>query len=347
MDDSVEIRSLVRANIASLVPYSSARDDYSGSALVFLDANENPFNAPLNRYPDPGQKELKDLLARLKDQQVENLFLGNGSDEGIDLLIRVLCIPGKDNVITVDPTYGMYGVCAHIHDVERKQVLLRPDFSLDADAVLRAVDPNTKLIFLCSPNNPTSNAFEREDLERIIDNVNCMVVVDEAYIDFSRKGGMLPLVPGKRNLVVLQTLSKAWGMAGIRLGMVFAHPELIRFLSHVKYPYNLNTLTLHTAREGIADSERYGQWVAQILEERESLAHQLASLEFVEKVYPSDANFLLVKMAHPGKVYHYLMEKGIIVRDRSSVPLCEGCLRITVGSRPENQALWEALKVYT
>jgi histidinol-phosphate aminotransferase len=346
MDEQMSIRSLIRDNISGLVPYSSARDEYSGSALVFLDANENPYNAPLNRYPDPGQRELKEAVAGLKNQRVENLFLGNGSDEGIDLLIRVLCNPGQDNIITVEPTYGMYGVCAHINDVEQKKVLLGPGFSLDPDAVVKAADRNTKIIFMCSPNNPTSNAFDRGAMEKIIDSVSCIVVVDEAYIDFSGGEGMLPEVPGKRNLVVLQTLSKAWGLAGIRLGMVFGHPELIRFLSRVKYPYNINTLTLAKAIECVARRENRDIWIRQILEEREQLTGSLESLTFVERVYPSDANFLLVRVKDPSSVYRYLAERGIVVRDRSAMPLCEGCLRITVGTQKENQALYEALKSY-
>jgi len=339
----LDIRSLFRDHIPGLVPYSSARDEYSGSAHVFLDANENPFNQPYNRYPDPGQRDLKKALAGMKHQQVENLFLGNGSDEGIDLLIRVLCNPGEDNVLTVDPTYGMYGVSARIHNVERKQVLLRPDFSLDPEAVLDAVDLNTKVIFLCSPNNPTSNTFNRNAMEQIIDHARCMVVVDEAYIDFSRDEGMLSLVPEKRNLVVLQTLSKAWGLAGIRLGMVFGDPELIRVLSHVKYPYNINSLTISTALESIRDSRQYSQWVQQIVEERDRLSGEFASLSLIRKVYPSDANFLLVQVDDPQRIYKTLMERGIVVRDRSSAPLCEGCLRITVGTPEENGILLEAL----
>lgn len=346
MGKSKDISQLVRSNIRDLVPYSSARDDYSGSASVFLDANENPHNAPLNRYPDPRQAELKQVLAGIKDQQVENIFLGNGSDEGIDLLFRVLCEPGEDNVITVDPTYGMYGVCAQINDVERRSVLLRPDFSLDADAVLEAVDERTKMIFLCSPNNPTSNSLEQMEMIKLIDAVNCLVVLDEAYIDFSSRQGLLSLIPQKENLAILQTLSKAWALAGIRLGMVFAHKDLIRYLSHVKYPYNLNALTLTYALNSLENHDAKGQWVNRILAERKNLEAALASLSFIEKIFPSDANFLLVRMENPGDVYEYLIKRGIIVRDRSTVPLCEGCLRITVGTEEENLELYNALKAY-
>lgn len=343
MDNLLNIKALVRKNILELVPYSSARNEYTGSASVFLDANENPHNHPLNRYPDPHQMALKKIIAESKDQQVENLFLGNGSDEGIDLLFRVLCDPGIDNVITVDPTYGMYRVCARINDCEQKSVMLGSDFRLDAAAVINAVDQNTKMIFLCSPNNPTSNSLEMEAIMRIVREVDCLVVVDEAYIDFSHQVSMLSQLPAHNNLVVLQTLSKAWGLAGIRLGMVFANRELIEYLTSVKYPYNINTLTLESALKNLSSRSLHDQWVDLILNEREHLANQLSSLAFVRKVYPSDANFLLVKMEKPQDVYNYLMKKGIIVRDRSSVPLCGGCLRITVGTKMENSLLLKAL----
>jgi histidinol-phosphate aminotransferase len=346
MKDRFDIKTLVRENILELDPYSSARDEFSGSASVFLDANESPFNAPLNRYPDPGQKELKRSIGGIKDQATENLFLGNGSDEGIDLLFRVLCEPGRDNVITVDPTYGMYGVCAKINDVECRSVRLSADFTLDTDAVLEVVDGHTKMIFLCSPNNPTANSLEEEAILKIIDSVDCMVVVDEAYIDFSSKKGVLSHIPEKKNLVVLQTLSKAWGLAGIRLGMLFAHPVLVNFLSRVKYPYNINALTLKEALAALSDVEQSKKWVSQILEERELMAVQLRSMALILEVYPSDANFLLVKVIEPGTVYKYLMNKGIIVRDRSTVPLCQGCLRITVGSPEENRLLIDTLRKY-
>ena len=346
MKSNIEISQLVRDNIRELVPYSSARDEFSGSASVFLDANENPHNHPLNRYPDPRQMELKTEIAGMRGQHEENLFLGNGSDEGIDLLFRVLCEPGKDNVITVDPTYGMYAVCAKINDVERKSVLLSHDFTLDAAAVLEAVDRNTKMIFLCSPNNPTANSLEKAAILKIIDNVNCMVVVDEAYIDFSSSKGVLSLLPEKHNLVVLQTLSKAWGLAGIRLGMLFAHSDLVRFISGVKYPYNINALSLKEALAALREPERAEQWVATILEERELMASRLDSMDIILEVKPSDANFLLVRVEDPGALYTFLMKRGIIVRDRSSVPLCEGCLRITVGSREENRSLIDTLRTY-
>ncbi|MCP4313202.1 MAG: histidinol-phosphate transaminase [Bacteroidetes bacterium] len=346
MPRDFQINKLVRENIRNLVPYSSARDEFTGSASVFLDANENPHNPPLNRYPDPGQSALKEVLASMRGQYVENLFLGNGSDEAIDLLFRVLCEPTVDHVITVDPTYGMYGVCAGINNVNRKSVLLREDFSLDAAAVLDAVGDRTKMIFLCSPNNPTSNSLDREAMLEVIDNAPCVVVVDEAYIDFSNGSGLLSLVPEKRNLVVLQTLSKAWGVAGIRLGMAFAHPELIAFLSAVKYPYNVNTLTMEEAKRSLGKREGMKRWVEGILVERERISGTMAEFGFVERVFPSDANFLLLKVNDPLHLYLYLVKRGIIVRDRSSVPLCDGCLRITVGTSRENSLLLEALKEY-
>ena len=344
MSSSFDISALVRQNILKLEPYSSARDEFSGSASIFMDANENPFNAPLNRYPDPGQLDLKRKIASIKGQPLENIFLGNGSDEGIDMLFRVLCEPGRDNVITVDPTYAMYGVCAQINGVERRSVLLNKDFSLNPHAVLDAVDERTKLIFLCSPNNPTSNTLEREAMLKIIDGVNCMVVVDEAYIDFSKGPSLLSLLKEKSNLVLLQTLSKAWGYAGIRLGMLFAHPDLVGYLSSVKYPYNINTLTIERAMKGLEGGEQTRTWIKEIIEERSRLAEALELLSFVKVVYPSDANFLLVQVEYPAAVYHYLMNKGIIIRDRSSVPLCEGSLRITIGTKEENRMLMDALK---
>jgi len=346
MTESKDISKLVRKNILEMIPYSSARDEYSGSASVFLDANENPYNSPLNRYPDPQQTLLKKRIADLKGLSMENIFLGNGSDEGIDLLFRVLCEPERDNVITIDPTYGMYAVCAEINGVERRSVLLKSDFSLDPDAVLAAVDEATSLIFLCSPNNPTSNSLEREAVLKIIDGVNCMVVVDEAYIDFSQGPGLLSLLKEKPNLVLLQTLSKAWGLAGIRLGMLFAHPDLVRYISRVKYPYNVNQLTIDAALKGLDDTVQRSLWIEEILEERNRMATQLESLPFVTEVYPSDANFLLIKVEDPSAVYQFLMNKGIIIRDRSSVPLCEGCLRITIGSKEENRALILALNTF-
>ena len=345
MNDRTNIESWVRENIRNLVPYSSARDEFSGSASVYLDANESPF-PPLNRYPDPGQKELKEAISSLKGSSPDCLFLGNGSDEGIDLLIRVLCEPGKDQILTVDPTYGMYAVCARINNVERKSVLLRRDFSLDAESVLEAVEPNTKLIFICSPNNPTSNAFERKEILKVIDRAGCMVVVDEAYLDFSGEEGFLSLVPAKKNLVVLQTFSKARGLAGIRLGMLFAHPVLIHYLSSVKYPYNVSSLTIEKALEHLRGKSEIERNVQRIVRQRKVLEGELLKMPFIQRVFHSDANFLLVRLEKPMELYSFLMKRGIIVRDRSKVSLCEGCLRITIGTEEENSRLLTALKKY-
>ncbi len=346
MSNRFDIGKLVRENIRQLVPYASARDEFSGTASVFLDANENPFNAPLNRYPDPKQQHLKEEIARLKGMDPACLFLGNGSDEGIDLLIRVLCEPGRDHLITVDPTYGMYGVCAAVNGVDRRSVLLREDFTLDPEAVIGKAESRTRIIFLCSPNNPTSNSLDRRAMLRIVDAADCVVVVDEAYVDFSGEPGLLSMVPEKRNLVVLQTFSKAWGMAGVRLGMLFADPELIGYLTAVKYPYNVSALALEQVQRSLREPAAMKGWVDRILRQRELLADALASLPFVRRVYPSDANFLLVRMEDPRRVYRYLKGQGIIVRDRSSVPLCEGCLRITVGTENENRLLMNALKKF-
>lgn len=346
MANPISILKLVRENIQNLVPYASARDEFSGKASVYLDANENPYNEPLNRYPDPGQLELKEKIASLRNHEVERIFLGNGSDEAIDLLFRVFCEPGKDRVITVDPTYGMYSVCAAINDIQVDRVFLRDDFSLNPKAVLEAVEERTKMIFLCSPNNPTSNSLDPESMLEIIDKAPCMVVVDEAYIDFSSSEGLLSFLPEKSNLVVLQTLSKAWGLAGIRLGMAFAHTEIIRYMSAVKYPYNVNSLSLEEAKISLGKKKRMQNWVNEILSERERLGASLSSFGFVNKVFPSDANFLLVRVNDPKAIYAYLEGSGIIVRDRSSVPLTEGCLRITVGSRQENLKLLRLLEKY-
>jgi len=346
MASKVHIEALVRENIRKLRPYSSARDEYSGSASVFLDANENPLSPPLNRYPDPRQSELKTRVAALKGVDAAQIFLGNGSDEAIDLLFRTCCDPGKDHAITLDPTYGMYGVCADINGVEHKSVLLNPDFSLDIRRVKQAVTDHTKLIFLCSPNNPTSNSMDRQAMLELVGSVSCLVVVDEAYVDFSEKPSLLNVLGEHPNLVVLQTFSKAWGLAGIRLGMAFAHPKLIAYLSSVKYPYNLNSLTIRHALDALDQESKTREMVAYLLNERAWLCQQLGGLSCVEQVFPSDANFLLMRVTDPGGMYHYLMDQGIIVRDRSRVPLCEGCLRVSVGSSDENKLLIQALQSY-
>ena len=340
----MKINKLLRQNIANLQPYSSARDEYSGAAMVFLDANENPFNEPYNRYPDPYQIKLKEKIASLKKTDVAQLFLGNGSDEPIDLLIRAFCEPGIDNVITMHPTYGMYQVAADINNVEVKKISLTEDFQLQHDKMLDAVDENTKLLFLCSPNNPTGNTLEKETIVQILKNFQGLVILDEAYIDFAPGKSLLPELHLFPNLVILQTFSKAWGMAGIRLGMAFASPGIIEILSKIKYPYNLNILTQIKAMELIGDTETVVKWAKLIIAERVKMAELLKEFPFVEKVFPSEANFLLVKVHDAKGIYQYLIEKGIVVRDRAKVHLCEESLRITIGSSDENNLLWKTLK---
>ena len=340
----MNLQNLVRKNIASLVPYSSARDEFTGEAQVFLDANENPFNEPYNRYPDPLQRKLKLKIAAIKNVPAENIFLGNGSDEPIDLLIRAFCEPETDNIVTIDPSYGMYQVSANINDVAIRKVLLSANFTLDPMAVLHAVDLHTKLIFLCSPNNPSGNNLSRSAMHHIARHFNGIVVVDEAYIDFSPENSLLPDLDRHKNLVVLQTLSKAWGMAGIRLGMAFASPEIIGILNKIKYPYNLNILTQEKALEMLENKVQVENWVATIINERNRVSEELKKLPLVKTVYPSDANFVLVSVENATLIYNKLVEKGIIVRDRSKVNLCAGCLRITIGTPEENNLLMDALK---
>jgi len=337
------INELLRPNIRELKPYSSARDEFSGEAAVFLDANENPFNAPFNRYPDPYQRELKKRIAAIKEVSAKNIFLGNGSDEAIDIAIRAFCEPGKDNVVSIAPTYGMYQVAADINNIEVKKVLLTPDFELDAEALLKAADENTKIIFLCSPNNPTGNCFSPQEVKKVLDGFDGIVVLDEAYIDFAPDKSWLTRLTQYPNLIILQTFSKAWGMAGIRLGMAFAKYEIINVFSKIKYPYNVNILTQQKALELLSDNDTMQRWVKELLEERTRLIETLKTKDFVKKVYPTDANFVLIKTPEPKKIYNYLVDRKIIVRDRSNVTLCEGCLRITVGTPEENRELIEAL----
>lgn len=323
-------------------PYSSARDEFSGEAAAFLDANENPFNSPWNRYPDPRQVKLKTRVGEIKKVPVKNIFLGNGSDEPIDLLFRAFCEPGKDNVVSINPTYGMYRVAADTNNVGVNLVPLSDEFGLDADAVLAAVTTDTKIIFLCSPNNPSGNALDHHAMMQIIEGFAGIVVVDEAYIDFCSEKSFLPVLDHFPNLVILQTFSKAWGMAGLRLGMAFATEAIIEILSRIKYPYNLSILTQQKALELLADEQQKADWVAIILKERERMIEKLKKYPFVTKVYPTDANFVLVKTPDPRGIYQYLVDEKIIVRDRSSISLCEGCLRISIGSPTENATLIEA-----
>jgi histidinol-phosphate aminotransferase len=341
-----EIFKLIRPNVRELVPYSSARDEYTGKDALLLDANENPYNAPYNRYPDPHQSELKKVIAGLKGVSEDQIFVGNGSDEAIDILFRIFCEPGRDNVVSIHPTYGMYQVSADINNIDLRKVPLTADFGLDMSEISAACDERTKLLFLCSPNNPTANSFAPGDILEITEKLNLIIVVDEAYIDFSNRKSLKNSVESNPNLVVLQTFSKAWGLAGIRLGIAIGDPELIGFMAKVKYPYNVNMLTQNFALEALKDKGRVDQWIEMILKERAVLERKLRQFRFVEQVYPSDANFLLVKVSKPKKVYNYLVEKRIIVRDRSNVQLCEGCLRITIGTEEENLQLTDALVQY-
>lgn len=339
----MEINKLLRKNIQKLQPYSSARNEFSGEAMVYLDANENPFNQPFNRYPDPLQKLLKKKIAAIKGVQREQIFLGNGSDEPIDLIFRAFCNPGIDNIVTINPTYGMYEVAAGINDIEVKKVPLTEKFELDASLIFSATDEKTKIIFLCSPNNPTGNCFDKDEILKIIRSFEGIVLLDEAYIDFAPAKSLLPELNNYPNLIILHTFSKAWGMAGIRLGMAFATSEIISVLTKIKYPYNLNILTQTKAMELLSNKKQLNKWVKIIIGERDKLAILLQQLPFVVEVYPSDANFLLVKMHDANGIHNYLMERGIIVRNRSNVHLCEGSLRITVGSPSENEILIKAL----
>jgi histidinol-phosphate aminotransferase len=327
-------------------PYSSARDEFQGEASVFLDANENPYNIPYNRYPDPHHKKLRKRIAELKNVSPESIFLGNGSDEAIDLLIRATCDPGKHSILAIDPTYGMYTVAAAVNNVEFTGVPLNNDFSLNTERIIQAVTSNTRLLFLCSPNNPTANSFEPGDMTFLIRNFPGLVILDEAYIDFSRRRSFLERLDEFENLVVLQTFSKAWGLAGIRLGMAFAHPEVIRILYKIKYPYNINILTQELVYNVLNNPSWKDQWVDMILEERAFLEKNLSDFPFVKKVYPSDANFLLVQVDNPNNIYNWLCRHSVIVRNRSGLTLCSGCLRITVGTPEENRKLLDALRMY-
>ena len=339
-----DIKFLVRPNILALAPYSCARDEFKGEASVYLDANENPYDNGTNRYPDPLQQEVKKLLAPLKGVVTEQIFLGNGSDEAIDLVYRIFCRPGMDNVVAPAPTYGMYQVCADVNDIEYRAIPLKQDYQLDIDSMRKAIDVNTKVIWLCSPNNPTGNVFAKEDILWFLDNSNSIVVVDEAYIDFSDKATMVEMLEKYPNLIILQTFSKAWGQAAIRLGIALASKEIIALFNKVKYPYNVNILTQKQAIKVLEDVKKKEQQVAEILEQRAILKDLLLSLTCVEEVYPSDANFLLVKVNDANGIYKYLQDKGIIVRNRNRVTLCQNCLRITVGTPIENAEIFNALK---
>ncbi|MBR4276205.1 MAG: histidinol-phosphate transaminase [Prevotella sp.] len=339
------LQELTRPNIWSLAPYSSARNEYSGHAAhVFLDANENPYNNPYNRYPDPLQEEVKEKLSKIKGVPAECIFLGNGSDEAIDLVYRCFCEPQKDNVVAICPTYGMYEVCADINNVEYRNVMLDENYQVCADKLLAACDGNTKAIWICSPNNPTGNSINRDEIIKVIEAFDGLVIVDEAYIDFSREVTISRLLSKYPNLIVLQTLSKAWGSAAIRLGMAFASKEIISIYNKVKYPYNVNLLTQQQALNRLSNTYDVEQWVRMLLQERSRMLSAFAELKICEKVYPTDANFFLAKVTDAQKTYDYLVEKGIIVRNRTRISLCQNCLRITIGTRDENNELLGALR---
>lgn len=341
------LEELTRPNIWALKPYSSARDEYSGNeAKVFLDANENPYNNPLNRYPDPLQRDLKARLAQIKGVAEENIFLGNGSDEAIDLAYRCFTRPGTDNVVAIEPTYGMYKVCADINDIEYRPVLLDQDFQIKSDELLRACDKHTKLIWLCSPNNPTGNNLNRNEIVKTIECFDGLVIVDEAYSDFSQERPLRLEIDKYPNLIVLNTFSKAWGCAAIRLGMAFADKKIIDIFNKVKYPYNVNALTQKNALEALAEPYEVDKWIKIILLERSRMIDAFKLLPSCEKVYPTDANFFLAKMHDAQTIYDYLKSNGIIVRNRTHVNLCDDCLRITIGSKTENNELLAALRQY-
>ncbi|WP_242928202.1 histidinol-phosphate transaminase [Pontibacter vulgaris] len=345
-----DLESIVRPNVWRMKPYASARDEFKGTASVYLDANENNLGSlagsNYNRYPDPHQKALKSKITSIKGVKPSQIFLGNGSDEAIDLLFRMVCRPGQDRALFLPPTYGMYEVSANLNDVQLDTVQLTADFQIPVAEVLRNVKPETKLIFICSPNNPTGNAIKSEDIEAILDNFDGLVIVDEAYIDFSEEPSWTTRLQDFPNLVVLQTFSKAWGMAGLRLGMAFASEEIIALLDKIKPPYNINEATQELALKALDQDEQLKYMIEEIIQERQMLETALPTLAIVEKVYPSDANFILVKVTDANSLYSYLLNKGIVTRNRSSVPGCDNCLRISVGTTDENQQLYQAMSEF-
>jgi histidinol-phosphate aminotransferase len=338
------ILNLVRKNILDMKPYSSARDEFKGEAEIFLDANENPYPSPYNRYPDPLQWKVKEKLSKIKQVTPDQIFLGNGSDEAIDLLIRAFCEPYRDSILITEPTYGMYAVCAELNAAPLVKVELTNEFDLNVDAIFNALTANTKIIFLCSPNNPTANLLSKEKILKTLDHFSGIVVIDEAYIDFANSESFIHMLPAYPNLVVLQTFSKAWGLAGLRLGMAFASREIIQILNKIKYPYNVNIQTQEIALNALQDVKKKDEAVREIIKQREILAQDLQTLSITENIYPSDGNFLLVKVKDAPRTYRYLMDKKIIVRDRSKVALCKNCIRITVGTPEENKNLISALR---
>jgi histidinol-phosphate aminotransferase len=352
-----DLNNILRENIKKLVPYSSARDEYKGKEGIFLDANENSFGAPvsalefgsvkLNRYPDPLQIDVKGKLSKIKGLPIENIFLGNGSDEAIDILFRAFCDPAKDNVIVCPPTYGMYEVSATINDVAVVKIPLLPEsFQLDEENILRAITLNTKLIFICCPNNPTGNGVSWETIKVLLEKFNGIVVIDEAYINFASYRSLIPELLNYPNLVILQTLSKAWGLAGLRVGMAFASEPIIDIFNKIKPPYNINAVSQQIVFDALDNVSLVNKWIKEIVAERERLTLAFSRLPFVKKVYKSDANFLLVKVGDPVQVYDYLTKSKIVIRDRSKVALCEGCLRFTIGTKEENDIVLGQLIQY-
>jgi len=348
--EKFDVEKLVRENIKKLKPYSSARSEYRGNAEVFIDANENAYGSPseenYNRYPDPLQWQLKQQISNIKGVPPQNIFVGNGSDEVIDLALRIFCEPKKDNVIICPPTYGMYKVCANINDVEAREVFLTPDFQLDVEGILSAVDDHTKLLFICSPNNPTGNDLNRMDIELLLNNFSGLVLIDEAYINFSMQKTFIPELVEYENLIVMQTLSKAWGLAGLRLGLAFASEIILDLFNKVKPPYNINQSSQQLAIKALANIEEVNNNIKNIVQQRNWVHDQLQQFKFVQIIYSSDANFILVKVDDADKLYQYLLMNRIIVRNRSKEPLCENCIRITIGTEEENQKLINALKNY-
>jgi histidinol-phosphate aminotransferase len=339
-----DIKNLIRPNVAKMKPYSSARDEFKGEAEVFLDANENPYPTGYNRYPDPLQWKIKEKLSPLKGVTPEQIFLGNGSDEPIDLIIRAFCEPNRDSILITEPTYGMYSVCAEVNAVNIQSVTLTEDFDLDVDAIFHAINDSTKVIFLCSPNNPSAALLSREKIYAVLKGFEGLVVIDEAYIDFAKTKSFIEELDSYPNLIVLQTFSKAWGLAALRCGMAYASVDIIKILNKIKYPYNINIQTQQLVVEALDNVAQKDSWVKEILVQREMLATDLQSVAIVRKVYPSDANFILARVENAQQVYTYLMNEKIIVRDRSKVKLCDNCLRITVGTPSENKRLINALK---
>ena len=347
MKTNFNINNLIRENIKSLQPYSSARDEYkdaTSTEIVFLDANENPFQNGVNRYPDPQQNSVKDLLSEIKSVSTKKILLGNGSDEVLDLIFRAFCEPNQDNIITLPPTYGMYSVLTNINAIENRKVILTEDFQPQVNQILEAADNNSKILFLCSPNNPSGNSFSVEKVEELLTKFNGLVVIDEAYIDFSEQKSWLEKLNDYPNLIITQTLSKAYGLAGIRLGVCYASQEIISVLNNIKPPYNVNELTQQRAIERLSKMDEVQSEVTEIITQRQLLIENLKSVSFIQNIYPTDCNFVLVKVDDATKRYKQLIEKGIVIRNRTTQPLCENCLRFTVGNQIENTKLLNALK---